>query len=79
MFPMQTGYYGTQYGEFYGYSLLVEDLNGDGLDDILVSAPHRMVNNIFEAGAVHMHINQGNANQVSSFLFYFTLTYVGSA
>ncbi|CAD7013280.1 unnamed protein product [Ceratitis capitata] len=65
MFPMQTGYYGTQYGEFYGYSLLVEDLNGDGLDDILVSAPHRIVNNIFEAGAVHMHINQGNANQLN--------------
>ncbi|XP_020712738.1 integrin alpha-PS3-like [Ceratitis capitata] len=55
---------GEQYGEFYGYALLVDDLTGDGLDDILISAPFHSMRGSFDAGAVYMYINQGAENQL---------------
>uniref|UniRef100_A0A034WCR8 Integrin alpha-PS3 n=1 Tax=Bactrocera dorsalis TaxID=27457 RepID=A0A034WCR8_BACDO len=64
-FPFQLGLTGAQYGEYFGYSLLVEDLNGDGLDDMLIGAPHHTVNSVFEAGAVYMFINLGRGKQLS--------------
>uniref|UniRef100_A0A0K8UYN4 Integrin alpha-PS3 n=1 Tax=Bactrocera latifrons TaxID=174628 RepID=A0A0K8UYN4_BACLA len=64
-FPLQIGYTGAQYGEYFGYSLLVDDLNGDGLDDMLIGAPHHTVNSVFEAGAVYMFINIGRGKQLS--------------
>lgn len=34
-------FYGQQMGEYFGYSLLTEDFNGDGHTDIAVGAPYR--------------------------------------
>ncbi|XP_017485527.1 PREDICTED: integrin alpha-PS3-like, partial [Rhagoletis zephyria] len=56
---------GEQYGELFGYAVLVEDVNGDGLDDILIGAPYRTVNGILESGAVYMYINRGVKGQLN--------------
>ncbi|XP_039956420.1 integrin alpha-PS4-like [Bactrocera tryoni] len=64
-FPFKLGLTGAQYGEYFGYSLLVDDLNGDELDDMLIGAPHHTVDSVFEAGAVYMFINLGRRKQLS--------------
>ncbi|XP_054089935.1 integrin alpha-PS3 [Zeugodacus cucurbitae] len=64
-FILQKGLTGDEYGDYFGYSLLVADLNADRIDDILIGAPHRTVNNIFEAGAVYMHINRRVTHQLN--------------
>ncbi|XP_035689663.1 integrin alpha-5-like [Branchiostoma floridae] len=37
--PEKTALIGEQMGSYFGYSLVVQDVNGDGLDDIIVGAP----------------------------------------
>lgn len=50
---------GKQPGELFGASMIVSDINGDGLDDIIVGAPHYTDYNDyeikFEIGAVYVY------------------------
>ena len=39
---------GSQLGEFFGASLVSADLNGDGLDDLLVGSPLATFEEVFE-------------------------------
>ncbi|XP_063697187.1 integrin alpha-PS3-like [Culicoides brevitarsis] len=48
-----------QVGEYFGYSLLTEDINNDGLPDLLIGAPMYSRNSYFESGAVYIYINTG--------------------
>lgn len=57
---------GSQFGEYFGYSLITEDFNNDGLPDIAVSAPLYSKTRDYENGAVYIFINKGNV----SFNFY---------
>lgn len=50
---------GTQMGEYFGYTLMVEDLNGDGFPDLLVSAPFYSRTGDHDNGAVYVFINDG--------------------
>lgn len=55
---------GSQFGEYFGYTLLCDDFNNDGLPDLAISAPFYSKNGEKENGAVYIFINKGN---VSSF------------
>ncbi|CAO1409349.1 unnamed protein product [Diamesa serratosioi] len=50
---------GDQMGEYFGYTLLVEDFNNDGFSDIAVSAPFYSKNMQHEHGAVYIFLNNG--------------------
>ena len=49
-------------GEYYGFSLAAVDLNGDGLDELLVGAPMYSPTGSPEAGQVYVYQN----NQVTT-------------
>jgi hypothetical protein len=51
---------GTQFGEYFGYTLLSEDFNNDGFDDLAVSAPLYSVDRMHDNGAVYVFINKGD-------------------
>uniref|UniRef100_A0A1I8PYL5 Uncharacterized protein n=1 Tax=Stomoxys calcitrans TaxID=35570 RepID=A0A1I8PYL5_STOCA len=53
---------GYQFGEYFGYAVLAEDVNGDGLSDVIVSAPYYAIGESYEDGAIYIFINQGNFN-----------------
>ncbi|XP_036332455.1 integrin alpha-PS3-like, partial [Rhagoletis pomonella] len=53
---------GTHFGEYFGYSLLTEDLNGDGLTDVVISAPQYSTSGSFDDGAIYVFLNKGNFN-----------------
>jgi hypothetical protein len=49
---------GTQAGEYFGAAVCVLDVNGDGLDDILVGAPHYGDGNkkTWDEGRLYVHL-----------------------
>ncbi|XP_016977688.2 integrin alpha-PS3-like [Drosophila rhopaloa] len=51
---------GEQLGEYFGYSILAEDLNGDGKTDIIISAPLHALKNSYDTGAIYVFINKGS-------------------
>ncbi|EDV55932.1 integrin alpha-PS3 isoform X2 [Drosophila erecta] len=53
---------GEQFGEYFGYSVLAEDLNGDGKPDVIVSAPQHTLENSHDNGAIYVFINKGFFN-----------------
>ncbi|XP_073811306.1 integrin alpha-PS3-like [Musca autumnalis] len=53
---------GSQFGEYFGYAVLAEDINGDGLTDVIVSAPQYSISGSFDDGAIYVFLNQGNMN-----------------
>lgn len=61
---------GTQFGEYFGYSVLTDDLNGDGLTDVVVSAPQYSINAMFDNGAIYVFLNQGRVNILPQFIFH---------
>lgn len=61
-FHLKKSIVGTQIGEYFGYALLVEDFNNDGLPDLAVSAPMHSVNKEYDNGAVYIYLNQGNVS-----------------
>lgn len=50
---------GQQQGEYFGYALLTEDFNGDGLPDLAISAPMHSKNSEQENGVVYIYLNEG--------------------
>ncbi|CAL8240960.1 unnamed protein product [Merluccius merluccius] len=61
---------GDKLGSYFGASVCVVDLNGDGLSDLLVGAPmttSTMATGVArEEGRVHVYINQGQANMMEA-------------
>ncbi|XP_016972539.1 integrin alpha-PS3 isoform X2 [Drosophila rhopaloa] len=53
---------GEQFGEYFGYSVLAEDLNGDGKTDVIVSAPYYAFEDSYDNGAIYVFINKGFFN-----------------
>ncbi|XP_017061946.1 integrin alpha-PS3 isoform X2 [Drosophila ficusphila] len=53
---------GEQFGEYFGYSVLAEDLNGDGRTDVIVSAPQHALEDSHDNGAIYVFINNGFFN-----------------
>lgn len=53
---------GTQMGEYFGYSLLVDDFNGDDLPDLVVSAPFYSKTGVYENGAIYVFMNTGSVS-----------------
>ncbi|XP_061397206.1 integrin alpha-PS3-like [Musca vetustissima] len=51
---------GSQFGEYFGYAALAEDINGDGLTDVIVSAPQYSISGSFDDGAIYVFLNKGN-------------------
>ena len=49
---------GSQMGEYFGYTLLVDDFNNDGFSDLAVGAPLYSKNTKHEHGAVYIYLNQ---------------------
>lgn len=53
---------GEQLGEYFGYSVLAEDLNGDQLTDLVVSAPMYGMEDSHDDGAIYVFINKGHVS-----------------
>lgn len=53
---------GTQVGEYFGYSILTDDLTGDGYPELIISAPFYKRND-YEVGAVYVYINKWNVSK----------------
>ncbi|XP_075168393.1 integrin alpha-PS3-like isoform X2 [Haematobia irritans] len=53
---------GLQFGEYFGYAVLAEDINGDNLTDVIVSAPQYTISGSYDDGAIYVFINQGRFN-----------------
>nr|XP_044248997.1 integrin alpha-PS4-like [Drosophila takahashii] len=52
---------GTKFGEYFGYSVLAEDLNGDGEMDLIISAPQYFPDEFsHDNGAIYVFINKGS-------------------
>ncbi|XP_016977271.2 LOW QUALITY PROTEIN: integrin alpha-PS3 [Drosophila rhopaloa] len=52
-------FHGEQLGEYFGYSILAEDLNGDGKTDVIISAPLNALGDSPDVGAIYVFINKG--------------------
>lgn len=61
---------GQQFGEYFGYSLLTEDFDNDGLTDIAIGAPYNSKLGTYENGAVYIYKNEGTS---SNFVLHATL------
>lgn len=57
---------GTQIGEYFGYSLLTADLNGDGYDELIVGAPLYSRSQNPEAGRVYVYKNTAGSFQADN-------------
>ena len=55
---------GDQFGEYFGSSLLVVDINSDGYDDLLVGAPmySKFKKGSSDEGRVFVYVSNGMVN-----------------
>ncbi|XP_035791742.1 integrin alpha-PS3-like isoform X1 [Anopheles albimanus] len=53
---------GHQIGEYFGYALLTEDFNNDGLPDLAIAAPMHSRTREFDNGVVYVYQNKGGLN-----------------
>lgn len=49
---------GKQVGEYFGAAVCVLDVNGDGLDDVIVGAPHYGSTKTWDQGRVHVYVTR---------------------
>ncbi|XP_017124265.1 integrin alpha-PS3-like [Drosophila elegans] len=56
----QRTFRGDQFGEYFGYSVLAEDLNSDGKTDFIISAPFHSLDDSYDNGAIYVFINKGS-------------------
>lgn len=54
---------GEQFGEYFGYSVIAEDFDGDGFTDIAIGAPFNAKVGTHENGAVYIYRNHGSASR----------------
>ncbi|XP_062544041.1 integrin alpha-PS5-like isoform X1 [Armigeres subalbatus] len=48
-----------KFGDYFGYSLCTEDVNRDGLADVMVGAPFQSSDTVSDTGAVYVYLNRG--------------------
>lgn len=53
---------GQQFGEYFGYSLLTEDFDNDGLTDVAIGAPYNSKAGTYETGSVYIYKNTGGSS-----------------
>ncbi|EDW01487.1 integrin alpha-PS3 [Drosophila grimshawi] len=53
---------GEQFGEYFGYAVLADDLNGDNLTDVIISAPQHSFEDSHDNGAIYVFLNKGRFN-----------------
>ncbi|KFB36449.1 AGAP004303-PA-like protein [Anopheles sinensis] len=53
---------GQQQGEYFGYALLTEDFNADGLPDLAIAAPMHSRTGDHDNGVVYVFLNEGQLN-----------------
>lgn len=53
---------GTKVGEYFGAALCVLDVNDDGMDDILVGAPHYGSHKTWDQGRVYLFLTKVISN-----------------
>uniref|UniRef100_A0A182U096 Uncharacterized protein n=1 Tax=Anopheles melas TaxID=34690 RepID=A0A182U096_9DIPT len=53
---------GQQFGEYFGYALLTEDFNSDGLPDLAIGAPMHSRAQEHDNGVVYVFLNAGELN-----------------
>lgn len=51
---------GHQMGEYFGYSLVAADFDGDGTDELVVAAPLNAVDGSYDNGKVYVYGNRGD-------------------
>lgn len=56
---------GEQFGEYFGYSVVAEDLNGDGKTDVIISAPQYALEDSHDNGAIYVFLNKGFVSNIS--------------
>lgn len=50
---------GSQFGEYFGYKVVSEDINGDNKPDVIISAPMYYEKN-YDVGAIYVFVNEGH-------------------
>lgn len=70
-----------QLGGYFGHSVLVMDINGDGFDDLLVSEPLYSKTAGYDEGLVFVYMNDQSARAISNWVrrcaaTAFTLGYI---
>lgn len=56
---------GDQLGEYFGAAITVGDLDGDGVDDIVVGAPMHFIGSKNDVGRVYVYINNGKVSLIT--------------
>lgn len=63
---------GQQKGSYFGFSTCSCDVNGDGLDDLIVGAPYFSKKNEPDSGSVYVYLNDKNSGFIDMFAANFT-------
>jgi hypothetical protein len=65
---LQYQFSGQQTGEYFGYTLMVEDFNGDSYMDLAIAAPYYSIDGEYDHGGVYIFLNDENVGEMLSSL-----------